>query len=125
MSGGCGGKAMGVFLVATILVGLSDRPKSNDDALRLANVEIQLIKRGRSRVEAKISNHNGFAVFNVIISCDFKDRFGNVLASGQLTITDAIQGNGIRTIRNLDFGAWPTQAKVADCLPLEGTRLPD
>jgi hypothetical protein len=116
---------MEAVLFAAILVGLSDRPTLNDEALRLTNVEIQLTKSGPNRAAAKILNHNDFAVFNVVANCDFKDRHGNVLASHVLTITDAIQANGTRVIRNLDVDAWPDQTRTAECLSLEVTRLPD
>jgi|ERR1700682_5459047 hypothetical protein len=110
--------------VAAILVGLTGQSASDDDALRLANVVIHLSKSGL-RVEAKISNPNDFAVFDVLANCDFKDRHGRILASSTLTITDAIQANGTRLIRQLEMGLWPDEARTADCVSLELKRLPD
>jgi hypothetical protein len=111
--------------VATILVGLTSQSPSDDDALRLANVVIHLTKSGLG-IEARISNPNDFAVFDVLANCDFKDRRGRTLASSTLTITDAIQANGTRLIRQLDMGSsWPDEAKTADCFSLTLKRLPD
>jgi hypothetical protein len=115
-------------LVAAILIGLTSQSTSNDEALRLTNVEIHLTKSGSGtniRTEARISNPNDFAVFNVVAICDFKDRRGSVLASYTLTITDAVHANGTRFIRHIDMEAWPDQARKADCVSLEATRLPD
>jgi hypothetical protein len=110
--------------VVAILVGLTSQSTSDDDALRLSNVEIHLSKSGL-RIEARISNPNDFAVFDVLANCDFRDRHGRILASSTLTITDAVQAKGIRIVRQLDMQAWPDQAKTADCISLELKRLPD
>ena len=114
------------IFAAAVLVGLTNQSTSNDEALRLTNVEIHLTKsRTDGRSEAKISNPNDFTVFNLVANCDFKDRHGNVLASYTLTITDAVQANGTRYIRRLDVDAWPDRARSADCRSLEVTRFPD
>jgi hypothetical protein len=110
--------------VAAILVGLTSQSASDDDALRLANVVIHLSKSGL-RVEARISNPNDFAMFDVRANCDFKDRRGRILASSTLTITDAIQANSTRFIRQLATQPWPGEAKTADRVSLALKRLPD
>ena len=109
--------------VAAILAGLTSQA-SDDDVLRLANVEIHLFRTG-SRIDAKISNPNAFAVFNVLANCDIKDRRGHVLQSSTLTITDAIQANGPRIIRQIAVQIWPDQARSADCVSRELRRLAD
>lgn len=116
---------MGVFLVVAILVGLSDRPKADEESRPPPNVEIQLVRVGQGRSEARISNHNDFAIYHLVASCAFRDRHGNVLASSPLTITDAVRGNASRVVRNLEFGAWPRQARTATCQPLEAKRMPE
>jgi hypothetical protein len=110
--------------VAAILVGLTSQPTSDDDAVRLANVEIHLFRSG-SRIEAKISNPNDFVVFDVVANCDIKDRHGRILLSSTLTIPDAIQANGTRIIRQVDTQTWPDQAKSADCVSIKLKRLAD
>jgi hypothetical protein len=109
--------------VAAILVGLTGQSAPDDDALRLANVVIHLSKSSL-RVDARISNPNDFAVFDVFANCDFKDRHGRILASSPLMITDAIQANSTRLIRQLAM-PWPDEAKTADCISLTLKRLPD
>ena len=100
--------------VAAILIGLTGQSAPDDDALRLANVVIHLSKSGL-RIEARISNPNDFAVFDVLANCDFKDRHGRILASSTLMITDEIQANSTRFIRQLAMQPWPDEAKTADC----------
>jgi hypothetical protein len=112
---------------ALIFAGLIDRSTvTSEEALRLTNVTIQLVRGSRNLgIEARISNPNGFAVFNVRASCDFRDRQGQIISSSVLTITDAVQANTTRRIQALDAGEWPVQARTADCVLLEAKRLPD
>jgi hypothetical protein len=113
-----------IFTVATVLAGLTSQPAYNDKTLRLLNVEIHLIRRS-SRIEARISNPNKFAVYDVIASCDFRDRRGRTVASNTLTIVDAIQANATRVIPRVEPEGWPEQATTADCMSIEAKRLPD
>src|ERR1700730_5749988 len=66
-----------------------------------------------------------FAVFDVHVHCDIRDRRGNSLASYTSTIIDAIQAKEVKTVRRLDIGAWPDQGKTATCLSSEAKKLPD
>jgi hypothetical protein len=113
---------------AVVLAGLIDRSTStNEDALRLTNVTIHIVRNGRSDlgVEARVSNPNDFAIFNILATCDFKDRRGRFLTSFTLTITDAVQANESRTIRSHNAEGWPDGARTADCISNEALRLPD
>jgi hypothetical protein len=60
---------------------------------RRASVGERRLSKSGLRVEARLSNPNDFAVFDVLANCDFKDRHGRILASSPLMITDAIQAN--------------------------------
>jgi hypothetical protein len=113
--------------LALIFAGLIDRSTvTGDDALRLTNVTIQMVRSGRRLgIEARISNPNGFAVFNVLATCDFRDRHGQIMSSSVLKITDAVQASSTRRIRELDVAEWPVRARTADCVSLEAKRLPD
>jgi hypothetical protein len=117
-----------IALMAAICVGLPIQSALDEDALPLTNVTINMIKhggRGSFRIDAKINNPNDFAVFDVRINCDIRDKRGNSLASYASRITDAIQAKEIRTIRRLDIGAWPDQGRTAHCVSSEAKRLPD
>lgn len=117
----------GTSIVAAILVGLSVQSTS-EGAIRVTNVTINIIRHGgRSgfRVEARITNPNDFAVFNVLADCEIKDRRGNSLTSYTLTITDAIQAKGTRIIRQLDTDQWPEEGRMAYCISSEAKKLSD
>jgi hypothetical protein len=118
----------GASFVATILVGLSIQSPSGEDALRVTNVTVDIVRhRGWSgyRIEARITNPNDFAVFNVHADCEIKDRRGNSLISYELTITDAIQARGTRIIRQLDTNQWPEEGRTAYCVSSEAKKLSD
>jgi hypothetical protein len=81
-------------LIAAICVGLPIQVALGEDPLPITNVTITMIRhggKGNFRVDAKISNPNDFAVFDVHVHCDIRDRRGNNLASYTSTIIDAIQ----------------------------------
>jgi ribosomal protein S18 len=89
-------------LIAAICGGLPIQFALSEDALPLTNVTINMIKhggRGSFRIEAKIDNPNDFAVFDVRINCDIRERRGKSLASYASKITDAIEAKEVRTIR--------------------------
>jgi len=112
---------------ALIFAGLIDRSTvTGDDALRITNVTIQMVRNGRTlKIEARVSNPNGFAVFDVLAACDFRDRHRQVISTSNLKITDAAQANTTRRFRDLDVAEWPDEARTADCVSLEAKRLPD
>jgi hypothetical protein len=115
-------------LIAAICVGLPIQVALSEDAHPITNVTINMIKhggRGRFQIDAKITNPNDFAVFDVRVNCDIRDRRGNKVASYASTITDAIQAKEVRTIRRLDIEAWPDRGRTALCDSLEAKRLPD
>jgi hypothetical protein len=118
----------GISAVAGILVGLSVQSTPGEDALRLANITINITRHGDKgdfRIDAKITNPNDFTVFDIIAQCDVKDRRGNDLAFYKLTITDAIQAKATRTIRQLDIDQWPADGRVAYCISSEAKKLSD
>ena len=116
----------GTSFVAAILVGLSVQPSSSEDALRVTNVTINITRHGGRngfRVEARITNPNDFAVFNIVADCEIKDGRGNNLTSYTLTITDGIQAKGTRIMRQLDTDQWPEAARMAYCVSSEAKKL--
>jgi hypothetical protein len=101
---------------------------SDDEVLPLSNVTITLNKRsgrGNFNVDAKIKNPNDFAIYDVQVNCDIRDRRGNTLASHTSVIPDAVQAGEVRTIRRLNIGAWPEQGKSASCRSSAAKRLPE
>jgi hypothetical protein len=115
-------------LIATVCLGLPIQAAWNEDAIPLTNVTINMINhggRGGYRIEAKIANPNDFAIFDVHVNCEIRDRRGNNLMSYAATITDAIPARETKTIRRLDIGAWPDQGRTAHCASSEAKRLPD
>ena len=117
----------GSSVIAAILVGLSAHSPSSEDAIRVTNVTIGIIKHGGGdsfRVEARITNPNDFAVFDVRADCDVIDRRGNSLRSFRVTVADAIRARGTRIIRSLDAD-WPEEGRFAHCVSSEAKRLPD
>jgi hypothetical protein len=114
-------------VIAAILVGLSTQSLSSEDALRVTNVTIGIIRHDDGdnfRVEARIKNPNDFAVFDVRAECDVIDRRGNSLRSFRVTVADAIRARGTRIIRSLDAD-WPEDGRFAHCVSSEAKRLPD
>jgi hypothetical protein len=115
-------------LIATIWLGLPIQAAWSEDAIPLTNVTINMINRGGRggyRIEAKIANPNDFAIFDLHVNCEIKDRRGNNLTVYAATIPDAIQARETRTIRRLDIGAWPDQGRTAHCASSEAKRLRD
>jgi hypothetical protein len=103
---------------------IQQEPMSTDDMLRVTNLTLRLT-RGRHGTEATIGNPNSFTVFDVVATCDFKNNRGRAISSATITITDAVQANGIRTLRDIGDVDWPIQARTADCTSTEAKRLPD
>jgi len=100
----------------------------SEDVLPLTNVTITLNKRGGRggfNIEARINNPNDFAIYDVQVNCDIRDRRGNTLASYTSLIPDAVQAGEVRTIRRLNIGAWPEQGRSASCRSSEAKRLPE
>jgi hypothetical protein len=100
---------------------------SDDDVLPLTNVTVSLDKRGRGsfNIDAKMKNPNDFAIYDVQVNCDIRDRRGNTLASHTSVIPDAVQAGEVRTIRRLNIEAWPEQGKSASCRSSAAKRLPE
>ncbi len=62
-------------LIAAICMSLPIQAALSEDALRITNVTINMIKhggRGSFRIDAKIANPNDFAVFDVRVRCTSK-----------------------------------------------------
>jgi hypothetical protein len=113
--------AVGLILVAQS--GWSD-----DDVFPLTNVTITLNKRGGREgydIDAIIKNPNDFAIYEVQVNCDIRDRRGHTLASYASLIPDAVQAREVRTIRRLNIGAWPAQGRSASCRSFEAKKLPE
>jgi len=115
-------------LIAAICMSLPIQAALSEDALRITNVTINMIKhggRGSFRIDAKIANPNDFAVFDVRVRCNIKDRRGNKLVSYASTILDTFQAKEVRTVRRLGIDAWPDRGRTAFCVSSEAKRLPD
>jgi hypothetical protein len=69
---------IGVFVIA----GLIDHSTvTGDGALRLTNVNIQMVKIGLVQIEARVTNPNEFAEYDVLASCDFRGRYGQTVST--------------------------------------------
>ena len=115
-------------LIAAVCASLPVQTAVCQEALQITNITIKMIQhggRGNFRIDAKITNPNDFAVFDVRVDCNIRDRRGKKLVSYGSTIVDAIQAKEVRTVRRLDIGAWPDQGRTADCLSSKAKRLPD
>ncbi len=115
-------------LIAAVCASLQAQTALCQEALQLNNITIKMIQhggRGNFRIDAAIANPNDFAVFNVRVACEIRDRRGKKLASYQSTIVEAVQAKEVRTVRRLDIGAWPDQGRTAYCRSSEAKRLPD
>jgi hypothetical protein len=105
----------GASVLVVILAGLSAQYTSSEDVLRLTNVTINMSKhfsRNAIRIEARITNPDDFAVYDVVADCYVKGRRGSSVSSFTLTVTDAIQANGTRIIRDLDIDAGRKEGDV-------------
>jgi hypothetical protein len=108
-----------------IFAGLIEQPPTvADDVFRVTNVTLRLM-RSRHGSQVTLVNPNSFAVFDVVATCDFKRRRSQVISSAMITITDAVQANGTRTLRDLGDVDWPAEARTANCISTEAKRLPD
>jgi len=119
-------RSTSIAAVGLILVAQS--AWSDDEVLSLTNVTITLNKRGSRggyNVDAIINNPNDFAIYDLQVNCDIRDRRGNTLASYASLIPDAVQPKEVRTIRRLNIGAWPPQGRSASCRSLEAKKLPE
>lgn len=115
-------------LIAAICMSLPVQTAVCQEAFQVTNITIKMIKRdgrGNFRIDAEITNPNDFAVFDVRVDCNIRDRRGKKLVSYGSTIVDAIQAKEVRTVRRLDIGAWPDQGRTAYCLSSKAKRLPD
>jgi hypothetical protein len=115
-------------LIAAVCASLPVQTALCQEAFQITNITIKMIKhsgRGNFRIDAKITNPNDFAVFDVRVDCNIRDRRGKKIVSYGSTIVDAIQAKEVRTVRRLDIGAWPDQGRTADCLSSKAKRLPD
>jgi hypothetical protein len=115
-------------LIAAFCAGLPVQTAVCQEAFQITNITIKMIKhsgRGNFRIDAKITNPNDFAVFDVRVDCKIRDRRGKELVSYSSTIVDAIQAREVRTVRRLDIGAWPDRGRTAYCRSLEAKRLPN
>lgn len=116
-----------IMLYAAVCAGLPIQAALSQDIIPVNNVTIDMVRhggKGSFRIDAKISNPNDFAVFDVHVNCNIRDRRGNNLASYASTIIDAIQAKEVKTVRRLDIGAWPVGGKTASCLSSEAKKLP-
>jgi hypothetical protein len=116
------------LISAAILAGLTASPASpSEDNLRVTNVIVHMVRYGSGvpHIEGWIINPNTFAVYDIVADCEFKDRRGNALTSFQVTISDAVQPNGARTIRGLVMEQWPQKARAADCVSVDAKPLPE
>src|SRR5260370_42566575 len=89
-------------LIAAICVGLPIQVALSEDAHPITNVTINMIKHGgraRFQIDAKIANPNHFAVSDVRLNCDIRDRRGNKVASYASNHTDASQATEVRTMQ--------------------------
>jgi hypothetical protein len=120
---------MTATFAAIILAWLLSDPSdaSGDDALRLTNVTVLMSRSGGpgSRIEAKISNPNDFAVYDVVATCDVKDRRNTAISSSAITVPDAVLSKTTRIIRNFTVEAWPQQARTAECISQQAKRFPN
>ena len=115
-------------LIAAICVSLSVQEALGQEAIPITNVKVDMIRHGgrdNFRLDARVDNPNDFAVFDVQVICNIRDRRGHKLTSYATTIVDATKGRDFRVFRGLDTGAWPDQGKTAYCVSSEAKRLPD
>jgi hypothetical protein len=117
---------MNIWLVGTLVIaGLLDQPTAiSKGALRLTNIAIQMVRIDQTQIEARISNPNEFAVYDVLASCDFRGRSGETLTTLNLKIVDAVQANSTRRFRDFAVAEWPAEARTAVCVSKEAKRWP-
>jgi hypothetical protein len=116
------------LIAAVGLILVAHSAWSDNDVLPLTNVTITLNKHGSREgynIDAEIKNPNDFAIYDVQVNCDIRDRRGNTLASYSSRIPDAVRAGEVRTIRRLNIGAWPPQGRSASCRSSEAKRLPE
>ena len=98
-------------LLAAVCAVLPIQGALSQNAVPITNVTIDMVRhagKGGFRIDAKISNPNGFAVFDVHVRCTVRDGRGNSIVSYASTIVDAIQAKEVKTVRRLDIGALPS-----------------
>src|SRR5258705_6813433 len=99
-------------LIAAVCASLPVQTALCQEAFQITNITIKMIKhsgRGNFRIDAKITNPNDFAVFDVRVDCNIRDRRGKKKKSYRSTIFDAIQAKGVRTHRRPDNRGWAEQ----------------
>src|SRR5260370_8314874 len=97
-------------LIAAVCASLSVQTAVCQEAFQIANITIKMIKhsgRGNFRIDAKITNPNDFAVFDVRVDCNIKDRRGKKNACYAATSVDGYQAQEMRTSPRPDIGLWP------------------
>src|SRR3977135_3969391 len=115
-------------LIAAVCASLPVQTALCQEAFQITNITIKMIKhsgRGNFRIDAKITNPNDFAVFDVRVDCNIKDGRGKKLVSYGSTIVDAIQAKEVRTIRRIDIGAVPEEGYTSYCVSSKAKRLPE
>jgi hypothetical protein len=81
--------------------------------------------KGRHGSQVTIVNPNSFPVFGVVAACDFKGQRSKVISSAVITIADAVQANGMRTLHDIGAVEFPAEARTAYCTTTEAKRLPE
>src|SRR5260370_40576726 len=81
-------------LIAAICMSLPVQTAACQEAFQVTNITIKMIKhhgRGNFRIDAEITNPNDFAVFDVRVDCNIRDRRGKK--------TEAHRSKGFRPIQ--------------------------
>jgi hypothetical protein len=115
-------------LIAAVCASVPLQAALCQQAFPVTNVTIKIIRHGgrdNFRFDAEVTNPNDFAVFDIHVDCDIKDRRGKKIVSYASTVVDAVQAREVRTIRRLDIGAWPEQGRTAYCQSSKAKRLPE
>src|SRR5260370_8458819 len=115
-------------LIAAICMSRTVQTAVCQEAFQVTNITIKMIKRdgrGNFRIDAEITNPNDFAVFDVRVACEIRDRRGKKLVSYGSTIVGAIQAKEVRTVPRPDIGAWPDQGSTGYCPSSGAERFPN
>src|SRR5260370_4525698 len=99
-------------LIAAICMSLPVQTAACQEAFQVTNITIKMIKhhgRGNFRIDAEITNPNDFAVFDVRVDCNIRDRRGKKLESYRSTIVDAIQAKETINVPHPHHPASPGQ----------------
>src|SRR5258708_30553030 len=99
-------------LIAAVCASLPVQTAVCQEAFQITNITIKMIKHsgsGNFRIDAKITNPNDFAVFDVRVDCNIKDRRGKKIMFYGSTIFDPIQAKEIKNNPPPHHGAWSGQ----------------